>query len=96
MEHKNATPDDYNVSERRFNNLGYRLLGQDRITAALAVLKLNVELYPGSGNCWDSYAEALVAAGRKEEALQNYRKALELDPANGNASRWIEKLEAEI
>jgi tetratricopeptide (TPR) repeat protein len=40
--------------------------------------------------------EALAAAGRKEEALSHYRKALELNPSNDNAARWIEKLESEL
>ena len=89
-------PDDPGVAEARFNNLGYRLLNEHKLAEALAVFQLNIVLYPNSGNCWDSMGEALVAAGRKEEALSHYRKALELNPSNGNAARWIEKLESEL
>ncbi|HWR91263.1 MAG TPA: serine hydrolase, partial [Desulfobacterales bacterium] len=89
---KKDFPDDPSVAEARFNNLGYGFLNQNKIAEALAVFQLNIDLYPTSGNCWDSMGEALVAAGRKGEALNHYRKALELDPSNDNATRWIEKL----
>jgi len=94
--HKRDAPDDPIVSENRFNGLGYQFLNQDEVSAALSVFKLNTELYPESGNCWDSYAEGLVAAGLKQDALENYRRALELDPSNGNAAKWIERLESEL
>jgi len=87
--------DDFTVSEGRLNSLGYRFLSQKRVTEALAVLELSTQLYPESGNCWDSYAEALLTAGKKEEALRNYQKALELDPFNSNAAKWIGKLRPE-
>ena len=92
---KKDSPDDPSVAEARFNKLGYGLLEQNKIAEALAVFQLNIDLHPNSGNCWDSMAEALVAAGRKGEALSHYRKALELDPSNDNAARWIEKLGSE-
>jgi hypothetical protein len=92
---KKDLPDDPSVAEARFNKLGYGLLNQHKIIEALALFQLNIDLYPKSGNCRDSMAEALVAAGRKGEALSHYRKALELDPSNDNAARWIEKLESE-
>lgn len=94
-EHKMAFSGDHNVSENRFNGLGYQLLGQNKVSEALAVFELNTHLYPESGNCWDSYAEALLTSGNKKEALRNYQKALELDPLNGNAANWIEKLTSE-
>ncbi|MCB2229825.1 class A beta-lactamase-related serine hydrolase [bacterium] len=94
-EHKHEAPDDPHVSEDRLNRLGYQLMSQDKLSAALTIFKLNTELYPESGNCWDSYAESLVAAGFKQDALTHYRKALELDPSNGNAAKWIERLESE-
>ncbi len=52
------------------NNLGYDLLFDDKVDEALDIFKLNTELFPNIGNCWDSYGEALLKKGRKEEALQ--------------------------
>ena len=81
-------------NEHELNDWGYRLLSTGRPRQALEVLKLVASLFPRSGNAYDSLAEAYVANGDKALAIQNYRKSLELDPANAHAKRQIEKLEA--
>jgi tetratricopeptide (TPR) repeat protein len=35
-----------------------------------------------------------LAAGRREEAIQNYRRSLELDPENNNAKDVLARIEA--
>lgn len=80
-------------NEHELNDWGYRLLSTGRPTQALEVLKLVADLFPTSGNAWDSLAEAEAANGDKASALVHYRKSLELDPGNSNAKRQIEKLE---
>ena len=67
-------------SESDLNGLGYRLLAANKITEAIAVLKLNVEAYPNSANVYDSLGEAYLAAGDKASAIENYKKALAIDP----------------
>ena len=47
---------DIAVSESRLNQLGYKYLGEEKLTQALAVFKLNIDFYPYSANCYDSYA----------------------------------------
>ena len=42
------------------------------------------ELYPESANVWDSLGDALDSAGKKDEALTSYRKAVSLAEANGD------------
>lgn len=83
---------DCYVSEAQLNGLGYRYLGQDRVAEAAAILKLNVELHPDSGNTHDSYGEALLKQGHRDLALAEYRRSLELDPANANAAKVIAEL----
>lgn len=86
--------DEYWVSEREMNQLGYIYLQGGKISEAVKVFKLNVELYPQSANVYDSYGEALAAAGDKENAIINYRKSIELDPANENGKQVLKKLES--
>lgn len=62
------------------NTAGYRLLRSDHTDAAIATFRVNVSMYPRSGNTYDSLGEALEKAGRKDEAIAAYRRALELDP----------------
>jgi CubicO group peptidase (beta-lactamase class C family) len=90
---KKARPNAAVVSEERLNNLGYTLLQQKRIAEALAVFKVNVELYPQSFNVYDSLGEGYMLNGNKELAIVNYKKSLELNPQNNNAASMLKKLE---
>jgi CubicO group peptidase (beta-lactamase class C family) len=81
------------VQEARLNDLGYSLLQNRRISEAIAIFKVNVELYPESSNVYDSLGEAFLANGDKELAAINYKKALELDPHNENAANILKKLQ---
>ncbi len=71
-----------NSSEKELNLYGYELLNKNKIDEALEVFKLNITRHSKSWNCYDSYAEALMRANKKEEAIRNYRKALKLAPEN--------------
>ena len=54
-----------------------------RRARAVAIFELNAEAFPGSWNVWDSLGEALASAGRRDEAIRCYERALELDPGAG-------------
>ncbi|MCG3118256.1 MAG: hypothetical protein ALAOOOJD_00419 [bacterium] len=84
--------DEKRLSERAINLLGYQLLSANRNQEAINVLKLNVAAFPQSGNVYDSLGEAYLKAGEKQKAVENYNKALELDPANSNAAALLKKL----
>lgn len=84
--------DDYYVSERQLNALGYRLLGEKKVREAIEIFKLNVEAYPQSSNVYDSLGEAYMLNGDKELAVRNYRRAVELNPQNTNAADMLKKL----
>jgi len=90
---KQENPSDFNVSENRFNSLGYNYMGKGMFEEAIAVLKLNVEFYPESANTYDSLAEAYMNNGDNELAITNYKKALELNPNNSNAIERLKVLE---
>lgn len=81
------------VQEARLNDLGYSLLQSNKVSEAIAVFKVNVELYPNSANVYDSLGEAYMTAGQKDLAMTNYKKSLELNPKNQNAVNMLKKLE---
>jgi len=58
----------------------------------LEVFKLNTLLYPASFNTYDSYAEALAGAGKKEDAIKMYQKSITLNPQNEGGKKALEKL----
>lgn len=82
----------FKADEHELNDWGYRLLGFGKPRSALAVLKLTADLYPASGNAFDSLGEAYAANGDTASAIVAYDKSLALDPANKNAVQWLEKL----
>jgi tetratricopeptide (TPR) repeat protein len=82
----------YQRDEGTLNMLGYRLLGEKKIDEAIKVFQLNVEEYPKFWNCYDSLGEGYMNAGKKELAIQNYEKSLELNPKNQNGADMLKKL----
>ncbi len=85
--------DEYRVSEREMNQLGYILLQDGKTKESLGVFKMNVDMYPESFNVYDSYGEALASAGDKDNAIKNYKKSLELNPDNESGKQMLKKLE---
>jgi len=79
------------VCERIFNKEGYELLKKNREKEAIEVFKLNVALFPDSFNVYDSLGEAYMVVGEKELAIKNYKKSLELNPNNANATEMLKK-----
>jgi FKBP-type peptidyl-prolyl cis-trans isomerase len=83
---------DIYTSESDLNGFGYRLLAKKRNREAIEVFKLNVEVYPQSANVYDSLAEAYATSGDKPRAIENYQKALELDPQLPSAKKALQVL----
>src|SRR5206468_11384827 len=66
--------------EQEMNILGYALLAKKRAADAVEVFKLNAESYPSSANVYDSLGDALVVAGRTDDAIRSYERAVSIDP----------------
>lgn len=90
---KKETPEANVVSEPRLNTLGYTLMRQKKLPEAIAIFKVNVDLYPNSWNVYDSLGEAYMTNGDKELAITNYKKSLELNPKNTGGVLMLKKLE---
>ena len=84
---------DYNVSELGINAFGYGLMEQGHNEDAATIFHLNTEFYPNSWNTYDSYGDALLKLGRKEEAMKAFKKSLELNPGNEKAKLLLKKKE---
>lgn len=63
-------------AEDAVNFMGYEHMQAGDTKGAVEILKLNVEAYPDSANAYDSVSDAYLAAGQKELALENAKKAL--------------------
>jgi tetratricopeptide (TPR) repeat protein len=77
------------------NWLGYHFLyWWGREQEARDVFQFITELFPRSGNAFDSLGEAFFVLGDRARALESYRRSLELNPDNANAREMIKRLEA--
>ncbi|HYL93070.1 MAG TPA: tetratricopeptide repeat protein, partial [Alphaproteobacteria bacterium] len=83
---------DMYAGESDLNGLGYQLLNKKKLQEAIAVFKLNVEAFPKSANVYDSLAEAYMTNGDKQLAIENYNKALSIDPNMESAKSNLKKL----
>lgn len=82
------------IHEGFLNNVAYDLLEEGKNTAALAAFAFNVAENPSSANAYDSMGEGYLKTGDRKKATAAYRKSLELDPTNENATRMLEELKA--
>ena len=81
--------------EFELNMMGYQMMGADNLAGAIEVFKLNVALFPQSGNVYDSLGESYMNNGETDLAIKNYEKSLELDPNNTNAVEMLKRLRNE-
>jgi carboxyl-terminal processing protease len=89
---KAGDPNSYYIDEDKINQLGYQMLNRGKTADAIEVFKLNVREFPKSSNVYDSLGEAYLKAGNNELAVQNYKRASELDPTNRNAIEVVKRL----
>jgi CubicO group peptidase (beta-lactamase class C family) len=86
----------YYLDEDDMNELGLQILYAATFAnhkeLALEVLKLNILLFPNGFNTYDSYGEALVNIGKKEEAIFMYQKSIELNPENEGGKKALKEL----
>ena len=74
------------------NRMGYELMEEGLLDQAITVFQANTRLFPQEANGYDSLGEAYLKAGDREKALENYRKALALDPELPSARQMVEEL----
>jgi Flp pilus assembly protein TadD len=69
------------------------LYERDDPAGAIALFRMNVELFPDSWNAYDSLAEAYMNAENNDQAILFYKKSLELNKNNSNADVMLKKLQ---
>ena len=63
-----------------YNSMGYAYRALDDLDDAKSAFQTYVSLVPNEPNPHDSYAELLMEIGDYDASIENYRKALALDP----------------
>ena len=78
--------------ERNINRKGYDLMTNGDSKRALHLFRLNTLLFPNSSNAWDSLGEWAYSAKEFDQALQYYKKSVELNPGNKAGIQMIERI----
>ena len=82
----------YDFTADALIDFAYPLLEQKRAEDAIQILKLEVENYPRYWNAYDSLGDAYKAAGQNGLAIANYKRALEFNPTDDNATEQLKAL----
>ncbi|HEX8246772.1 MAG TPA: serine hydrolase [Pyrinomonadaceae bacterium] len=90
-----ADTENYSLSEDEFNNMAYDMMFNGFKEQALETFKINTFSFPTSDNVYESYGDALLRAGKKEEAIIMFKKALKVNPDNKYAKKNLIKAESE-
>jgi tetratricopeptide (TPR) repeat protein len=90
---QSTQPAKYDFDADELIGLGYGLLAAKRLADAIEIFKLSVEVAPDYFNTYDSLAEAYMDHGDKELAISNYKKSLELNPDNTNATERLKQFD---
>jgi tetratricopeptide (TPR) repeat protein len=63
------------------NRIGFKQISEKKDTDwGIALLKLNLNIFPDDGNLWDSLGEGYYLLNDEENAIESFKKAIELKP----------------
>lgn len=82
----------YDFGERSLNTLATRLAAQGRQAEARRILELNVEQFPNSAGAAFELGRTLEALGERDRAIEQYRRAVTLQPNHRGAQERLRAL----
>jgi tetratricopeptide (TPR) repeat protein len=85
----------YNFKEGTLLRLADKIMEDtSRSAAAIRIVKLNIEMYPAFAFSYVHLASYYEDRGNIPEAIENYRKAVALNPRDERLKKQLERLEA--
>ncbi len=83
---------ELHLTEEYVNRWGGQLLAEGRADAAVALFEYNTNRWPDSSDAFDSLGYGFQQLGNKPRAIAAYRKAIALNPKNGEALDGLQSL----
>jgi tetratricopeptide (TPR) repeat protein len=80
------------VGEDALEEVGFRLMDENKVPLGLAAFQLNTTAYPSSSHAFGDLGEAYEHQGDRKQALAAYQKAVALDPSNLEAKQKADEL----
>ena len=83
---------DFAVGETTMSLWATALKDNGHLAEAIDVLKLEIQIYPKSGDAYARLGQAYESAGKRQEAIDSYKKAMERNPADSTLRQKLEEL----
>ncbi len=83
----------FNFQQNSLDTFGKNLLDMGANNDALTVLKKNAELFPDWAGAYESLGDVNVKLGNKEEAIKDYKKAIQMNPRDRRVQDKLDNLE---
>lgn len=83
---------NYFLTEIDMSYAGMELIENKKNKEAIALLKLDTELFGGNFNAYDSYGEALFLSGDKTQAITAFKESIKLNPGSKNGIKRLKEL----
>ena len=84
---------DFTLNEVALEDWADELIADDHMPEAIQLLKLDVQIYPESRDALTGLAEAYQQSGKKQLAINTYRKVLAKTPLDTHAKTKLHELE---
>jgi len=87
---------DISIRWRNINRKAHRYFDDGQKEEAFELFKINIELYPNLPKSYRNYGYALIESKDTIKAIENYRKALAIDPNDNRALSFFERIDKKI
>lgn len=84
-----AQAPDFKLDANQINGWGSQLYYLNHVAQSREIFRLGVHLNPENASMYDGLGEMQAKTGQVREAVQSYKKVLELDPDNVDANAYV-------
>jgi len=89
---KKTMPERYNFNKWELNSLGYDLIKLEKMTEAIEIFKLNIDAYPEFPRAYNDLGDTYRLNGNPKQAIETFKKTLQMDPDNWYAIKKLKQL----
>jgi CubicO group peptidase (beta-lactamase class C family) len=90
---KNDTVNFIVPGEKYFINISHQVSEEGNLDWAIAILQAAITEFPGYWEAYDALGETFIMKEDTVQAIQSFKKSVELNPQNTNAIEMLKKME---
>jgi tetratricopeptide (TPR) repeat protein len=82
---------DFKLDQAALDSWCAELIDEGHFPEGVTLLQLNVQIHPDSSDAYASLGRAYMKSGQRQLAIDNYKRSMELDPANDEAEKFLKE-----